>query len=130
MSLHWYACISINNYCYEIYHISLEIVWWALSNASLIMWICLVIHEILANKDFSVTDNLISQLFVVTFVHSTYVQITFIWCFPVQLGLWKNQSTCCGDTSWMKFVTYRKCSEFQYITLSRSFSSETLTEVR
>ena len=27
-----------------------------------------VIHEILVNKDFTVTNNLISQLFVVTFV--------------------------------------------------------------
>jgi len=46
MLLHWYACISINTYCYETYHISLKIVWWALSNASLIMQICLVIHKI------------------------------------------------------------------------------------
>ena len=28
MLLHWYACISMNTYCYEIYHISLETVWW------------------------------------------------------------------------------------------------------
>ena len=50
MSLHWYACISMNTYCYVIYHIFLEIVWWALSNANLIVQICPVIHEILANK--------------------------------------------------------------------------------
>jgi len=90
MSLHWYACISMNTYCYEIYHISLEIVWWALSNTSLIVWIHLVVHEILANKDFTVTDDLISQLFVVTFVHPTYVQISLIWGFTVQLSLWKS----------------------------------------
>jgi len=81
MSLHWYACISMNTYHYEIYHISLEMIWWALSNASLIMQICLAVYEILANKDFTVTDNMISQLFVVFFVYSTYVQIVFIWGF-------------------------------------------------
>jgi len=37
-----------------------------------------VIHKILAKKDFTVTDDLISQLFVVTFVHPTYVQIALI----------------------------------------------------
>ena len=51
------------------------------------MQICSAVHEILANGDFSVTDNLISLLFVVTFIHPTYVQIAFIWGFPVQLGL-------------------------------------------
>jgi len=90
MSLHWYACISINTYCYEIYHISLETDWWALSNASLIVQICSAIYEILANRDFKVTNDLISQLFVVTFVHPIYVQIAFIWGFPTQLGLWKS----------------------------------------
>ena len=90
MSLHWYACISINTYCHKIYHILLETVWWALSNASLIVWIHPAIHEILANKDFIVTDDLISQLFVVTFVHPTYVQIAFTWGFLAQLSLWKS----------------------------------------
>jgi len=37
------------------------------------MWICLAIHEIIANKTFKVTNGLISQLFVVTFVHLTYI---------------------------------------------------------
>jgi len=32
-----------------------------------------VIHEILANKDFIVSDNLISQLFVIAFLHSIYI---------------------------------------------------------
>jgi len=32
-------------------------------------------HEILANKAFTVTDNLISQLFVVSFVHPTLLQL-------------------------------------------------------
>ena len=36
------------------------------------------IHEILTNKAFVVTDGLISQLFVVTFVHPTYLQIALI----------------------------------------------------
>jgi len=89
MSWHWYTCISMNTYCYEIFHVLLEIVWWALSNTSLIVWICLVVHEILANKDFTVTDDLISRLFVVAFVHLTYVQIALIWGFTVQLSLWK-----------------------------------------
>ncbi len=71
----------MNTYHYEIYHISLETVWQALSNASLIIQICLAIHDILANKVFTVTDGLISQLFVVTFVHFTYMQIALIWSF-------------------------------------------------
>jgi len=79
----------MSTYHYIIYHISLETVWWVLSNASLIVWICPAIHEILANKAFTVADGLISQLFVVAFVHPTYVQIALIWGFTVQLSLWK-----------------------------------------
>jgi len=75
----------MNTYCYEIYHISSETVWWALSNTSLIMWIYLAIREIIANETFTVTDGLISQLFVVAFVYPIYVQIALIWGFPVQL---------------------------------------------
>jgi len=45
------------------------------------------IHEILADKAFTATDGLISQLFVVAFVHPTYVRIALIWGFPAQLGL-------------------------------------------
>jgi len=45
------------------------------------------IHEILADKAFTATDGLISQSFVVAFVHSTHMQIALIWCFPVQLSL-------------------------------------------
>ena len=89
MLLYWYSCISVNTYCYVIYHISLETVWWAFSNTILIMWIHPVIHEILANKDFTVTDDLISWLFVVNFVHPTYVQIALIWGFIAQFSLWK-----------------------------------------
>jgi len=51
------------------------------------MQICLAIHEILADKAFIATNGLISQLFVVAFVHSTYVQIALIWGFPAQLSL-------------------------------------------
>ena len=87
MLLHWYACISMNTYCYEIYHILLEMVWWALSNTSLIVWIHLVIHDKSANKTFTVTDGLISQLFFVAFIYSTYTQIAFILDFPAQLSL-------------------------------------------
>jgi len=43
-----------------------------------IMQIHPAIYKILANKDFTVTDDLISQLFVVAFVHLTYVQIALI----------------------------------------------------
>jgi len=39
------------------------------------MQIHLAIYEILANEDFTVTDSLISQLFVVDFVHPIYVWI-------------------------------------------------------
>jgi len=45
------------------------------------------IHEILADKAFTATDGLISQLFIATFVHSTYVWIALIWGFPAQLSL-------------------------------------------
>ena len=90
MSLHWYTCISTNTCCFEMNHISLETDWWALPNTSLIVWICLAIHEILADKAFIATDVLISQLFVVAFVHPTYMQIALIWSFPAQLSLWKS----------------------------------------
>ena len=53
------------------------------------MWIHSAVHEILANKYFTVTDGLISQSFVVALVPVTYVQIAPIWDFLVQLGLWK-----------------------------------------
>ena len=42
------------------------------------MQIHLVIREILADKAFTATDGLISQSFIVTFVHSTYVWIALI----------------------------------------------------
>jgi len=51
------------------------------------MQICPVVHEILANKDFTVTDDLISWLFVVAFMHPAYVQIALILGFTVQLSL-------------------------------------------
>ena len=57
------------------------------SNTSLIVQIHLAIYEILANKAFIVTDDLISQLFIVTFVYPIYVQIALIWGFPMQLSL-------------------------------------------
>jgi len=51
------------------------------------MQICQAVHEILANEDFTVTDDLISQLFVVALVHPIYMQITLIWGFTAQLSL-------------------------------------------
>ena len=89
MSLHWYACISTNTCRFETHHISLETDRWALSNASSIVRIRSAVHEILADKAFTATDGLISQSFVVAFVHPTYVQIALIWGFPAQLSLWK-----------------------------------------
>jgi len=90
MSLYWYACISTNTCCFEIHHISLEVNWWALPNTSLIMWIRSAIHEILADEAFTATDGLISQLFVVAFVHPTHMRLALIWGFPAQLSLWKS----------------------------------------
>ena len=90
MSLYWYACISTNTCCFEIHHISLEVNWWALPNTSLIMWIRSAIHEILADEAFTATDGLISQLFVVAFVHPTHMWLALIWGFPAQLSLWKS----------------------------------------
>ena len=51
------------------------------------MQICLSIHEILADKAFTATDSLISQSFVIAFVHPTYVWIALIWSIPAQLSL-------------------------------------------
>jgi len=51
------------------------------------MRICSAIHEILADKAFTVTDGLISQSFVVTFVYPAHMQIALIWGFPAQLSL-------------------------------------------
>ena len=65
-----------------IYYILLENVWWVLSNASLIVWICLAVYKILANKAFIVIDDPISWLFVVVFVYPIYVWIALIWDFP------------------------------------------------
>ena len=48
---------------------------------------CLAIHKILADEAFTATDGLISQSFVVTFVHPTHMHIAFIWGFPTQLSL-------------------------------------------
>jgi len=58
-----------------------------LSNASSIVQICLAVHEILADEAFTATDGLISQSFVIAFVHPTYVRIALIWGFLVQLSL-------------------------------------------
>jgi len=42
------------------------------------MQICSAVHEILADEAFTATYGLISQSFVVAFVHPTYVQIALI----------------------------------------------------
>jgi len=59
----------------------------ALSNTSLIVQIRSAVHEILADKAFTATDGLISRLFVVVFLHPTYVWIALIWGFTAQLSL-------------------------------------------
>jgi len=51
------------------------------------MQIHLAIHEISADKAFIATDGLISQSFVVTFVHPTHMWIALIWGVPAQLSL-------------------------------------------
>jgi len=51
------------------------------------MRIHLAIHEILTDEAFIATHGLISQSFVVTFMHPTHIQIALIWGFPVQLSL-------------------------------------------
>ena len=51
------------------------------------MQIHLEVHKILADKAFIATNGLISQSFVITFVHPTYVQIALILGFPVQFSL-------------------------------------------
>ncbi len=43
--------------------------------------------QLLADKAFTATNGLVSQSFVVAFVHSIYMQIALIWSFPVQLSL-------------------------------------------
>jgi len=48
---------------------------------------CSAIYEILADKAFTATDGLISQSFIVTFVHPTYMQIALIWGFPAYFSL-------------------------------------------
>ena len=48
------------------------------------------IRPSVAVKALSATDGLISQSFVVAFVHPAYVQIALIWGFPAQLSLWKS----------------------------------------
>ena len=114
MSLHWYACISTNTYCIETHHISLGTDWWALPNASSIVWIRSAVHEILADKAFTATDGLISQSFVVAFVHPTYVWIALIWGFPAQLSLWKSVhwlwryklNEVCDSMTWGQHVLF------------------------
>jgi len=130
MLLHWYACISTNTYCCETYHILLETNWWALSNASSIMWIHSAVHEILVNKAFTATDGLISQSFVVAFVHPTHMQIALIWDFPVQLILWKSVhwlwryklNEVCNTYAWcVKFTNGRLSFFLFYFSFSLLF---------
>jgi len=45
------------------------------------------VHEILADKAFTATDGMISQSFIVAFVHPAYVWIALIWGFTAQLTL-------------------------------------------
>ena len=67
-----------------IYDISLETIWWELSNVTLIVRICLVVPKIIANETCSYWW---SWSFVVAFVHPIYVQIAIIWGIPVQCSL-------------------------------------------
>jgi len=60
--------------------------------------ICSAVHEILADKAFTATDSLISQSFVVAFVHPAYMQIALFGAFQHNL-VCENWSTGCEDTS-------------------------------
>jgi len=40
------------------------------------------VHEIFADEAFTATDGLISQSFVVAFIHPIYMRIALIWGFP------------------------------------------------
>jgi len=51
------------------------------------MQIRLAVYKVLADKAFIATDGLISQSFIVAFVHHTYMQIALIWGIPAQLSL-------------------------------------------
>ena len=62
------------------------------------MQICLVVHKILANEDFTVTDDLISWMFVVAFVYLTYMQIALFEALQHNL-VCENKFTGCGNTS-------------------------------
>ena len=120
MSLHWYACISTNTYCFETHHIPLEMDWWALSNTSSIVWIRSAILEILADKAFTAIDGLISQSFGVTFVHPTHMQIALIWGFPAQLGLWKS-------VHWLWRYKLNEVCDIYVITVSLTLHSVSIS---
>ena len=134
MSLHWYACISTNTCCFEMHHISLETDWWALPNASSIVWIRPAVCEILADKAFIATDVLISQSFVAAFVPPAYMQIALIWSFPVQLGLWKsvhwlwryNLNEVCDRMNMAEFKIQRKTITFCNTSLIFSYNTNHL----
>ena len=122
MSLHWYACISTNTCLFETHHISLETDWWALPNASLIVWIRSAVHEILANKAFTAIDGLISQSFVVTFVHPAHMRIALIWGIPVQLSLWKS-------VHWLwRYNLNEVCDRLLVYQISSYFSSSLFSQ--
>ena len=85
---------------------------WCILEASIV-----TVYEIIANKTFTVTNGLISWLFVVTFVHPTYVWITLIWGFPAQLSLWKS-------VHWLwKYKLNEVCNNYQYV-ISQISSSQ------
>ena len=58
-----------------------------LSNASSTMQIRVAVYEIFTDEAFTATDGLISQSFVVAFVHPAYLRIALIWGFLAQLSL-------------------------------------------
>jgi len=125
MPLHWYACISTNTYCFEMHHIPLEMDWWALSNTSSIAWIQSAVLEILADKAFTAIDGLISQSFVVAFIHPTYVQIALIWGFPVQLSLWKS-------VHWLWRYKLNEVCDIEWLTIAEfavNSKTHTVTKV-
>ena len=82
LPLYWYTCISINTDCYLIYNILLGIVWWVLSNTSLIVWIHSAIPEIIANKTCSYWWSnilVISYYFCTSYIYanSSHLELSY-----------------------------------------------------
>jgi len=89
MSLYWYTCIPMNNDLDIIYNILLEMVLWVLSNISLIIEICLVISEIIANFSYWWSNiSVICCYFCISYIYvnNTYLGLSSVTWF-VRIGI-------------------------------------------